>query len=137
MKIQQSVEFDAAHRLYGYPGNCSNVHGHTWSVDIEIESDRNLDSVGMLLDYRIIKQHIKDNYDHRIILNIDDPLVEIFSSQKLAMTVMNGNPTAENLANRLLAEFILIADLDVTCSGSDFVTIKVHESSENYAEASR
>jgi len=65
MKIAQNVSFDAAHRLLGYDGNCNNLHGHTWNVTIELESDRALDKCDMFVDYRVIKQYFKDYYDHK------------------------------------------------------------------------
>lgn len=128
--LRQKVTFDAAHRLYGYHGNCSNLHGHTWSVDIEIESDRELDSCGMFIDYRTIKNYFKEYYDHKTILNMDDPLVDILKANNIDMTIMNGNPTAENLARKILMDFILIGNLD----HNDYCTVIVHESTDNSAE---
>lgn len=135
MKLTQSITFDSAHRLYGYQGNCSQLHGHTWHVSIEIGSDRPMDSCGMLLDYRVIKQHFKDYYDHHVILNMDDPLVDVIKNYNSAITVMNGNPTAENLAKRILAEIVLLADLD-NINRNDWATVVVCESTDNSAEVS-
>ena len=36
MKLKTSFDFDAAHRLVGYKGKCSNLHGHIWRVELEI-----------------------------------------------------------------------------------------------------
>ena len=130
MKIAQTINFDAAHRLLGYNGNCSSLHGHTWSVDIEIDSDRKMDEVGMLLDYRTIKQYFKDYYDHKTILNMDDPLVDILKANNACVTIMKGNPTAENLAIKIMADFILLTN----ASEFDYINIRVHESADNFAE---
>lgn len=131
--LRQKVTFDAAHRLYGYKGNCNMLHGHTWSVDIEIESNRPLDSCGMFIDYRVIKQYFKDYYDHRTILNMDDPLVDVLKNMGMLVTIINGNPTAENLAKKILADFILIGNLDPE-KYNDYCTVIVHESADNSAE---
>lgn len=131
--LRQLITFDAAHRLLGYNGNCQNLHGHTWSVDIEIESNRPLDSCGMFVDYRVIKQYFKDYYDHRTILNMDDPLVDVLKTMGMLVTVMNGNPTAENLAKKILADFILIGNLNPK-EYNDYCTVIVHESADNSAE---
>ena len=136
MKIKQITEFDAAHRLLGYPGNCGSLHGHTWSVELEIDFSRKPDELGMLIDYRVIKQHIKDNYDHQVILNVDDPLVELLAEQSMKISLIRGNPTAENLANKIISEFILLANLDVTGEGIDRIVVRVHESKDNFAEVS-
>ena len=129
-KITQNVAFDAAHRLLGYPGNCSHCHGHAWAVFIEIQSNRDLDTCGMLLDYRTIKNYIKETFDHRAILNIQDPLVDVFKSLNLNVTTMSGNPTAENIAKKILHDIIKLAGLTV----NDFCHVVVCESPDNTAE---
>lgn len=133
MLLKQHTTFDACHRLLNYEGNCKNCHGHTWSVDIEIESDRTLDACGMLIDYRTIKNYIKDTWDHRAILNMDDPLVDIFKNMNLTITIMLGNPTAENIAKKILADMVLLANLDPV-NYCDYAKVTVHESVENSAE---
>lgn len=131
MKLKQKAIFDAAHRLLGYNGNCKNLHGHTWAVEIEIESNREMDQCGMLLDYRTIKNYIKDTWDHRAILNMDDPLSELLTAMNLKVTIMSGNPTAENLAKKILADMVLLVDLS---DPNDHASVTVHESADNSAE---
>jgi len=130
MILTQKITFDAAHRLLGYDGNCRHLHGHTWTVEIEIESNREMDQCGMLLDYRTIKNYFKDTWDHRTILNMDDPLIEILNVMNLKVTIMANNPTAENLAKKILADMVLLADLN---NPNDHATVVVHESSDNSA----
>lgn len=83
--------FSAAHRLCGYKGACSNLHGHNWKVRVGIACDT-LDEIGMALDYGIIKSILKeilDLLDHEYLNDL---------------TLLDGqNPTSENLA-RLIFE---------------------------------
>lgn len=83
--------FSAAHRLCGYKGACSNLHGHNWKVRVGIACDT-LDEIGMALDYSIIKsilEEILDLLDHEYLNDL---------------TLLEGqNPTSENLA-RLIFE---------------------------------
>ena len=44
-QLKTEADFDSAHFLSGYTGKCSNIHGHRWHVEIEIES-RNLEKNG-------------------------------------------------------------------------------------------
>lgn len=84
-----SDHFDSAHFLKNYPGACSNVHGHTWKVDILI-SCKELDKIGMSIDFKILKKILKNilsKYDHHLINDI-----EPFN---------NINPTAENLSREI------------------------------------
>lgn len=127
MKLTQKVDFDACHRLYGYNGNCQNCHGHTWQVELTIDSDQELNKCDMLLDYREIKQWFKDTLDHCAILNEDDPLVPLLKSQKCKVTTLNGNPTAENLAKFIAGYFNNII-------ATKYVSVIVHESKDNSAE---
>ena len=130
MLINQKVTFDAAHRLLGYEGNCSRLHGHTWAVEVEITSEEDLDECGMLMDYRAIKMYFKNAFDHTAILNSKDPLVPLLRDLNLPVTIMEGNPTAENLANMILEDFMNMLAPD------DHVKVRIHESAENYAEVS-
>lgn len=57
LKTEQS--FDSAHFLSGYDGKCSNIHGHRWTVEIEIQSET-LNSTGklrgMIVDFGDLKK---------------------------------------------------------------------------------
>lgn len=83
--------FDAAHHLYGYPGECKNLHGHTWDVEVTVESPE-LDEIGIVYDFKNLKADLKavlSDYDH-VLINEVAPFDEI-------------SPTAENLA-RVICE---------------------------------
>lgn len=90
--LNVSDSFSAAHRLCGYQGACSNLHGHNWKVRVGIACDT-LDEIGMALDYGIIKgilSKILDMLDHEYLNDL--PL-------------LNGqNPTSENLARIIYHE---------------------------------
>jgi 6-pyruvoyltetrahydropterin/6-carboxytetrahydropterin synthase len=78
--------FDAAHALVGYPGQCKNLHGHTWDVEISVEGTE-LDEVGIVYDFAKLKVDllsILGDYDHKY-------LNEVAPFDKI-------NATAENLA---------------------------------------
>jgi len=84
--LSVSDTFSAAHRLCGYQGACSNLHGHNWKVRIGLQTDK-LDEIGMAMDFGIIKtmlKHILDELDHAYLNEVKS---------------LNGlNPTSENLA---------------------------------------
>ena len=78
--------FDAAHHLYGYPGECRELHGHTWDVEATVASDE-LDDIGIVYDFKALKADLAavlTDYDH-VLINEVAPFDEI-------------SPTAENLA---------------------------------------
>lgn len=85
-EVKVVTTFAAAHSLRGYPGNCRNIHGHNWKVEIIIRS-RNLDKIGMAIDFRAVKEEVEkllQRFDHSY-LNELSPFDNI-------------NPTSENLA---------------------------------------
>ena len=80
------TDFAAAHALRDYAGECSQLHGHNWKVEVEVIAT-SLDDVGMGLDFKAIKVQAKEalnRLDHRH-LNEIKPFDVI-------------NPTAENIA---------------------------------------
>ena len=81
--------FDAAHQLRGYNGPCENLHGHGWKVQVHL-SGKKLNELGMLMDFREVKQGLKsllDGLDHK---NLND--LESFKKE---------NPTSENVAKHI------------------------------------
>jgi len=80
------TDFAAAHYLRNYEGVCNRLHGHNWKVEVQVVA-RQLDEVGMGVDFKVIKDATKsligrlDHYN----LNDQPPFDAI-------------NPTAENIA---------------------------------------
>ena len=68
------ASFDSAHFLLGYNGKCKNIHGHRWTVKMEIYGDKLKKEGhlrGMLIDFGDIKGMLKelaDYFDHSFII---------------------------------------------------------------------
>ena len=93
--IQVTDHFSAAHALKGYDGNCSNLHGHNWTVTAHVRCTK-LNQLGIGIDFRDVKGVVKDvlkKLDHT---NLND--VAEFGSI---------NPTSENLSKFLYRELSL------------------------------
>ena len=79
-------EFSSAHCLKGYCGNCSEKHGHNWSVQVFIRSEK-LDEIGIAVDFKALKRELDallGELDHKD-LNSITPFDRL-------------NPTSENIA---------------------------------------
>ena len=50
-------EFSAAHSLRGYKGDCANLHGHNWTVQVFIQSEK-LDAIGIAMDFKVLKKEL-------------------------------------------------------------------------------
>ncbi|MCL1846660.1 MAG: 6-carboxytetrahydropterin synthase QueD [Coriobacteriia bacterium] len=103
--------FDAAHALIGYPGQCKDLHGHTWDIEATVRGTE-LDEVGIVYDFQDLKRNLRsilDQYDHTY-LNEVPPFDAM-------------NATAENLARAIYEQ--LEALLPV---GIELVEVAVWES---------
>ncbi|ATW46168.1 6-carboxytetrahydropterin synthase QueD [Glaesserella parasuis] len=72
-KIAKEFSFDMAHMLDGHDGKCKNLHGHTYTLQVEITGELHTNGAksGMVMDYSdlkvAVKQHILDKMDHAFI----------------------------------------------------------------------
>ncbi len=65
--------FAAAHRLTMVGEKCENLHGHNWKIEVYVRGDQ-LDAGGVLVDFGIIKTHVRDlmkTLDHKFLNDID------------------------------------------------------------------
>ena len=85
-EIQVIGKFSAAHNLKGYRGKCEELHGHNWRVEVII-TGRNLDKIGMLMDFQKIKSHL-----NKVLNKLDHKHLNHLSYFKRV------NPTSENIA---------------------------------------
>ena len=73
MRIGKIFTFDAAHHLPKHIGQCKNLHGHTYKLEVEIIGDITLKEHstidGMVMDFgelkRIVNHSVVDPLDHR------------------------------------------------------------------------
>lgn len=73
-ELRVKVDFPAAHRLEGYPGDCARPHGHNWVLEVFARSKR-LDSIGMAMDFRDLKGAAKElvaPWDHQDLNTLAD-----------------------------------------------------------------
>lgn len=92
-ELSVTGHFASAHSLRGYKGPCEAVHGHTWKVEVTLESDQT-NEIGLVMDFREVKDQLKDllsRLDH-VHLN------ELPAFQ-------NVNPSTENIARYIYQEF--------------------------------
>lgn len=101
------ASFDSAHFLSGYNGKCKNIHGHRWTIKLEI-CDKLLKESGhlrgMILDFGDIKKELKDlaDYlDHSLIIEKDTMRDLTFNALKedgFRIIELDFRPTAENFS---------------------------------------
>jgi len=121
-----SGKFASAHRLADYPGECVNVHGHTWKVEVGVRIDR-LDSLGIGVDFKVLKGALKrilDEFDHAVLMRKGDTVFRDIGCMK--KVEFPGNPTAEMIA-------VVIYD-KMKGEGWNVEWVRVWESENAYVE---
>lgn len=71
--LRKTRQVEAAHQLPHHDGKCKGLHGHTWTITLEVEGEK-LNKTGpkrgMLFDYYdmgvIMKEHV-EVLDHRFL----------------------------------------------------------------------
>ena len=58
-EVYVKTHFSAAHALEGYQGDCARMHGHNWIIEAFVKC-KELDEIGIGIDFRDIKQGVKD-----------------------------------------------------------------------------
>ncbi|CAG1015779.1 6-carboxytetrahydropterin synthase QueD [Geobacter sp.] len=91
-KLKILTSFAAAHCLINYQGDCENLHGHNWKVEVAVMAQE-LDKAGLGIDFKILKQETNGllrTLDHKY-LNDLDPFRDI-------------SPSSENISRYLYEE---------------------------------
>lgn len=78
--------FSAAHRLAEIGGKCEELHGHNFKVEVTVGAP-DLNSEGILIDFRLVKKWLKDILDKMDHQHLND--LPFFSGK---------NPSSENIA---------------------------------------
>jgi 6-pyruvoyltetrahydropterin/6-carboxytetrahydropterin synthase len=84
--VKISAHFCAAHIIPNHPGQCKNLHGHNFKMEVEVRASQ-LDELGMAMDFQKVKDAANalcDKWDH-CYLNEVPPFDTL-------------TPTAENIA---------------------------------------
>jgi 6-pyruvoyltetrahydropterin/6-carboxytetrahydropterin synthase len=101
------THFAAAHNLINYQGDCENLHGHNWKVEVTVGA-KELDKAGLGIDFKILKRDTKallEMLDHKY-LNELEPFKTVspsseniarFLFHKLSETLNNGNVIVEKV----------------------------------------
>ena len=117
MRIGKHFEFEASHQLPWHKGKCKRLHGHSYKLTVVAEGKIN--SEGMVLDFEILKNVVKDTvidkYDHQ-------HLNDFFE-----------NPTAENVAKKFFDD--IDKKLKEAANNSvKIVELRLYETANSFAE---
>ncbi len=92
-ELKVITQFGAAHQLKETGGECENLHGHNWKVEVYVKGEC-LDRHGLLVDFKVLKEETREiieRLDHKYLNEL-----EWFRDM---------NPTSENIS-RLIYELL-------------------------------
>jgi 6-pyruvoyltetrahydropterin/6-carboxytetrahydropterin synthase len=106
-RLMIKTSFAAAHNLINYQGDCENLHGHNWRVEVVVAA-KELDKAGLGIDFKILKKQtnsLLDELDHKYLNDLtpfknDSPSSENISCYlfgRLSETLNNENITVEKI----------------------------------------
>ena len=109
-RICKTIEIENGHMLSLHPDKCRFPHGHTRRVEFILEAN-DLDSTGMVCDFKIIKDAVGeyvDTFDHALCMNTNDPM---YATLKAAygdrvIGFAATEPTTEVLAKMIFDECV-------------------------------
>jgi len=84
--------FSAAHSLKEIGGKCEKLHGHNFTVEVSVATDR-LNSEGLVVDFRVIKDWT------------DQTIRELDHKYLNEIAIFHGsNPSSENIARYIYTQ---------------------------------
>lgn len=106
-RLMIKTSFAAAHNLINYQGDCENLHGHNWRVEVVVAA-KELDKAGLGIDFKILKKQtnlLLDELDHKYLNDLtpfksESPSSENISRylfERLSKTLNNENISVERV----------------------------------------
>lgn len=130
--VSKSWQFQAAHANPAHPGECSRVHGHTYTLRVWARGPVKATGPerGMVVDFgrlsRAVKQHVIDVCDHRFLNEVPLGAVLIEEGDVLHPVSVNEATTVELLAGIFLAKLRLAVP--------EVFRVRLYEGATAYAE---
>jgi 6-pyruvoyltetrahydropterin/6-carboxytetrahydropterin synthase len=106
-RLMIKTSFAAAHNLINYQGDCENLHGHNWRVEVTVAT-KELDQAGLGIDFKVLKKQtnlLLDELDHKYLNDLEpfktnSPSSENISRylfERMSHTLNNDNVTVEQI----------------------------------------
>ena len=132
--LSTKSDFDSAHFLKDYDGKCANIHGHRWTVSVDVKGEQ-LEAAGscrgMIVDFSELKKALRKltkALDHSLIIEegaLKKATEEALSDEGFRVIAFPFRPTAENFAKYFYDK--------MTEAGYDVSKVSVFETPNNVA----
>jgi len=139
IRVTKEFQFEMAHALWNYDGNCKNVHGHSYKLFVTIIGDpiedKDNPKNGMVLDFGDLKKFVNstiiNKFDHAIVFNSQAPTKDLFFSKQMfeKYEIMDFQPTCELLVADFAKRIKPMLPPDI-----ELFSLRLYETSTSYAE---
>ena len=112
-RLKIITSFAAAHCLINYQGDCENLHGHNWKVEVVVTAGE-LDKAGLGIDFKILKREtnlLLKTLDHKYLNELPPFFDTSPSSENLARYIYNELSLKLNNAN-IKVEMVTVWESD-------------------------
>ena len=145
ISVTKSFSWDMSHMLAGHQGQCRNLHGHTYKLEVEVVNKAGKvqevgPARGMVVDFKdlkeIVKSEIVNPLDHAFLYwakstaDLEHQLAKLLKDNDRKVVEVNFRPTAENMAQH----FWELLENDLLDLGLELLSIRVWETQSSYAE---
>jgi 6-pyruvoyltetrahydropterin/6-carboxytetrahydropterin synthase len=145
ISVTKSFSWDMSHMLAGHQGQCKNLHGHTYKLEVEVVNKvGQVQEVGpgrgMVVDFKDLKDLVKDKivdpFDHSFLYwsnstaDVEHQVADILKENDRKLVEVDFRPTAENMA----VYFWDLLKPELLELGLDLNSIRVWETETSYAE---
>ncbi len=137
--LTKEFRLEMAHALVGYDGPCSQIHGHSYLLEVTVEGPEARaegPKMGMSIDFKEVKRAVEESvvahYDHSLIIRrtaATEEVVEVLSRHFSRLRAVDWQPTSENLLVHF-AELIAPA----LPEGVRLHSLRLHETATSCAE---
>lgn len=133
--IAKEFRWEMGHRLPFHSGLCKNIHGHSYTLRVELEGE--LDENGMVMDFydiNAVVDPIVEQLDHAFICDENDAvMIEFFLTNPMKTVVVPFVTTAENICHWILQQ---IEDTLNQNTRIHRISARLHETEKAYAQCS-
>lgn len=138
--LTKEFRLEMAHALVGYDGLCSQIHGHSYRLEVTVEAEGGVAEsgakMGMAIDFgevkRAVERAVVEPYDHSLLLRLTsqtEEVVTVLQRHFERVHALEWQPTSENILSHFAA---LIAPL--LPEGVVLHSLRLHETATNCAE---
>ena len=111
------TSFAAAHCLINYQGDCENLHGHNWKVEVTVTAI-NLDTAGLGIDFKQLKRETNEllnTLDHKY-LNELEPFRKISPSSENLSRFIYDKLSRKLNSDNIQIQMVTVWESDNACA---------------------